>query len=157
MATDRMGVLELLRKAGIDGDTDFLREGVRVLAEAALEALCERMPFGVRALQVDGGSEFMAGFEEACHGRGIELFTLPPRSPKLNGSVERANRTHAEEFYECSNAEPTVAALGAELLVWETTYNTVRPHQALGYLTPAEFLDRWRQDHADSGPAEAVV
>ncbi|MGO9178234.1 MAG: integrase core domain-containing protein [Candidatus Limnocylindrales bacterium] len=23
---------------------------------------------------------------------------------------------------------------------WETTYNTVRPHQALGYLTPAEYL-----------------
>jgi hypothetical protein len=69
-------------------------------AEAALEALCERMPFRVRALQVDGGLEFMAGFEEACHGRGIELFTLPPRSPKLNGSVERANPTRAEEFHE---------------------------------------------------------
>jgi hypothetical protein len=25
---------------------------------------------------------------------------LPPRSPKLNGSVERANRTHSEEFYQ---------------------------------------------------------
>jgi len=25
---------------------------------------------------------------------------LPPRSPKLNGAVERANRTHTEEFYQ---------------------------------------------------------
>ncbi|MBM4124009.1 MAG: transposase, partial [Nitrospira sp.] len=24
--------------------------------------------------------------------------------------------------------------------VWEHTYNHVRPHQALGYLTPAEYL-----------------
>ena len=71
--------------------------------------------------------------------------------------MERANRTHTEPFHECSSAEPTVAALGADLLVWETIYNTVRPHQALGYLTPAEFLDRWRQDHADSSAAEAVV
>ena len=47
--------------------------------------------------------------------------------------------------------------MGSGLRAWETTYNTVRPHQALGYLTPAEFLDRWRQDHADSGGAEAVV
>ncbi|MGO9180248.1 MAG: integrase core domain-containing protein, partial [Candidatus Limnocylindrales bacterium] len=23
---------------------------------------------------------------------------------------------------------------------WETVYNHVRPHQALGYLTPAEYL-----------------
>ncbi|MBI3621338.1 MAG: transposase [Nitrospirae bacterium] len=23
---------------------------------------------------------------------------------------------------------------------WEHVYNTVRPHQALGYLTPAEYL-----------------
>src|SRR5574340_1598847 len=38
MATDRMSVLELLRKAGTDGDVDFLREGVRVLAEAVMEA-----------------------------------------------------------------------------------------------------------------------
>jgi hypothetical protein len=25
---------------------------------------------------------------------------LPPRSLKLNGAVERANRTHTEEFYQ---------------------------------------------------------
>ena len=36
-------------------------------------------------------------------------------------------------------------AIRADLLAWERTYNTVRPHtvrphQALGYLTPAEFL-----------------
>jgi putative transposase len=38
MADDRMAVLDLLRKAGADGDTDFLREGVRILAEAVMEA-----------------------------------------------------------------------------------------------------------------------
>ncbi len=58
------------------------------------------MPFKIKAIQVDGGSEFMAQFEEACQQRRIRLFVLPPRSPKLNGSVERAQRTHTEEFYE---------------------------------------------------------
>lgn len=109
-------------------------------AVLALEAIVARMPFPVRAISVDGGSEFMAEFETACAARGIALFVLPPRSPKLHGSVERANRTHTEEFYECSTAEPTITALGAELRAWETVYNTVRPHQALGYLTPAEYL-----------------
>jgi putative transposase len=109
-------------------------------ATAILDALAVRMPFPVRALSVDNGSEFMAEFEQACAARGIALLTLPPRSPKLNGSVERANRTHTEEFYEVTDAEATLAALGPALREWETTYNMVRPHQALDYLTPAEYL-----------------
>ena len=66
-------------------------------APGALDAIMARMPFEVRAIQVDGGSEFMAEFEEGCRERGVRLFVLPPRSPKLNGCVERANRTHTEE------------------------------------------------------------
>ena len=38
MAEDRMALLEMLRKATADGDTDFVREGVRVLAQAVMEA-----------------------------------------------------------------------------------------------------------------------
>jgi transposase InsO family protein len=109
-------------------------------AVAILDALAARMPFEVRAISVDNGSEFMAEFEQACADRGIALLTLPPRSPKLNGCVERANRTHTEEFYEVTDAETTLADLRPALLDWETTYNTIRPHQALGYLTPAEYL-----------------
>ena len=37
MAKDRMTVLEMLRKAGMDKDVDFLREGVKVLAESIME------------------------------------------------------------------------------------------------------------------------
>jgi putative transposase len=129
---------------------DVLELASNATASAAtrmLDALAERMPFGVRAISVDGGSEFMAGFEEACRTRAITLYVLPPKSPKLNGRVERANRTHTEEFYECTLAEPTVAGLGAELRVWETIYNEIRPHQALGYLTPRQFLDEWKRRH----------
>ena len=89
-------------------------------------------------------SEFMAEFETACQGRGIALFVLSIRSPKLNGTVERASRTHTEEFYEVSEAEPELADRRAALSAWETTYNTVRPHQALGYLTLPSTWPRWR-------------
>jgi transposase InsO family protein len=109
-------------------------------AVGILDALADRLPFPVRAISVDNGSEFMAEFERACAERGIVLYTLPPRSPKLNGRVERANRTHTEEFYEVTEAEATLASLRPALLAWERVYNTVRPHQALGYLTPAEYL-----------------
>jgi len=50
-------------------------------AKRLLDPILRRMTFAVRAIQVDGGSEFMAEFEEECRDRGIRLFILPPRSP----------------------------------------------------------------------------
>src|SRR5207245_9729730 len=96
-----------------------------------LDTLQHRMPFPIRALQVDGGSEFAAEFEQACQQRGLHLFVLPPRSPKLNGSVERAQRTHTEEFYQVNPCSLEMNRLNRELRQWEKIYNTVRPHQSL--------------------------
>jgi putative transposase len=70
----------------------------------------------------------------------LHLFVLPPRSPKLNGAVERANPTHTEEFYQATARSLEMKKLNRELRQWEKIYNTVRPHQALGYLTPQQFL-----------------
>jgi len=111
-----------------------------------LDTLQERMPFPVRAIQVDGGPEFESVFERECQTRGIRLFVLPPRSPKLNGGVERAHRTHTEEFYEVTDCTFDLAELREKLLEWEHIYNTVRPHQALGYLTPKKFLDQLKRE-----------
>jgi hypothetical protein len=30
---------------------------------------------------------------------------------------------------------------------WREEYNTYRPHQSLGYLTPVEFARRWRKEN----------
>ena len=111
-----------------------------VTATSFLEQMRDRMPFKVSAIQVDGGSEFCAQFEDACKELGIRLFVLPPRSPKLNGHVERAQRTHTEEFYEIYDGDLAMEPLNHALRNWETVYNTVRPHQSLGYLTPLQFL-----------------
>lgn len=111
----------------------------RATAQAAagfLDALLSRTPFPVRAVQVDGGSEFMAEFERACQERGVKLFVLPPRSPKLNGHVERAHRTHREEFYQVIDLPDSLDKLREMLRAWEEVYNGYRPHQALGYKTP---------------------
>ena len=86
-----------------------------------------------------------AVFEEECQRRNIKLFVLPPRSPKLNGGVERAHRTHTEEFYEVTESSFDLTELRDELLEWEQVYNTVRPHQALGYMTPLKFLEQWEE------------
>lgn len=118
----------------------------RATAQAAarfLDTLLERMPFPVKAIQVDGGSEFMAQFEVACQERGIQVFVLPPRSPKLNGHVERAQRTHREEFYQVVDLPDSLQELNEMLKAWEEVHNCYRPHQALGYLTPKAFYQRF--------------
>jgi len=119
--------------------------GVRATASAGtatafLDELVARMPFSVQAIQVDGGSEFMAGFERACQDRQIALYVLPPRSPKLNGRVERLNGTARREFWECSDGDLDLPTVQQALQQWEATYNIVRPHQALAYETPQQFL-----------------
>ena len=114
----------------------------RATAHAAagfLDTILERMPFPVRAIQVDGGSEFMAQFEDACRERGVKLFVLPPRSPKLNGHVERAQRTHKEEFYYRLTSVTTLTQVNKLLRRWEDVHNCYRPHQALGQTTPLAF------------------
>jgi putative transposase len=109
-------------------------------AASFLDILGERMPFPIKALQVDGGSEFASQFETECQRRGILLFVLPPHSPKLNGHVERAHRTHTEEFYEVYDGEFDIPSLREALERWEWTYNHVRPSQALNWKSPAEYL-----------------
>jgi len=115
-----------------------------LLAAKFLDLLTEHTPFSIRAIQIDGGSEFKGAFEQACKQRGIVLYVLPPRSPKLNGCVERSNRTHTEEFYEINDFSFDITVLNEELHQWQAIYNTVRPHQAIGYLTPLEYITQWK-------------
>ncbi|WP_036270447.1 integrase core domain-containing protein, partial [Meiothermus rufus] len=99
----------------------------------------------IRAIQVDGGSEFMAEFEEACCALGIALFVLPPRSPKLNGHVERVQRTFREELYT-RPLPPRLSELQAELDASLDHYNRRRPHVALGGLAPLEYLAMMQEE-----------
>ncbi len=126
---------------------DVLAAHLRLTSQAAERVLREafgRFGFPVRAIQIDGGSEFKATFETACAELRIKLFVLPPRSPRLNGHVERAHRTHQEEFYDLYEIPEGLGAHNALLRMWEETYNNVRPHEALGYLTPNEYVARWQ-------------
>ena len=110
-----------------------------------LHHLKTKFPFRIKAIQIDGGSEFKDQFEEACRRLEITLFVNPPRCPEMNGGVERTNRTSREEFYEVEDLALTMEELNRQLEGWEHTYNCVRPHQALDYLTPNEYYRRWKK------------
>jgi len=81
----------------------------------------------------------MAEFEATCQRLGIALFVLPPKSPKLNGHVERMQRTFREEFYT-RPLPARIPELQRELDAYLDYYNRERPHRALNGLAPLEFL-----------------
>jgi putative transposase len=109
-------------------------------AAAFLDQVLAQMPFAVTGLQVDGGSEFMAAFERACQAKSLHLYVLPPKSPKLNGAVERANGSWRYEFYATYDVPDTLAELGPLVESFQHLYNYYRPHGALQGLTPPQYL-----------------
>jgi len=111
-------------------------------ARKFLMELLERFPFRIISIQVDGGSEFMGEFEQACFELGLELFVLPPASPSKNGGVERGNRTFREEFFALPTLSDSLGAYRCDLKEALNKYNTYRPHGALDGLTPMEYITK---------------
>jgi len=64
---------------------------------------------------------------------------IKPRSPQLNGKVERSHRTDQEEFYQLLSYTDDVD-LNEKLKLWEHYYNFNKPHSAFNGKTPYEAL-----------------
>ncbi len=114
-----------------------------------LDKLSKDFPNPLTEIQVDGGSEFRGSFELACKDKNINLFVLPPRSPKLNGGVERLNQTWQDEFYllHYNELPSDLTALNREVDKWQIYYNEQRLHRSLIdenglLLTPMQYLKR---------------
>jgi len=111
-----------------------------------LDAVIERMPGPVRAIQVDGGSEFRADFETACQQKNLALYVLPPRRPQLNGAVERCYGAWRYEFYAAYDLPHRLDKLQPFVDAFAHRYNHHRPHDALDGKTPAEYLTNLSSD-----------
>ena len=100
--------------------------------------LVEQAPYPIQSIQVDGGSEFMADFEQACESLEIPLIVLPPSKPQYNGGVERTNRTLREEFYDkASLLADSMGALRNELR------KAIKPHTLRVVESEAKTRSPW--------------
>lgn len=106
-----------------------------------IEQVIKKSPFPIQKIQVDGGSEFMADFEQTCKKNNIELAVLAPKSLKLNGRVERINGPWRTDFYELYDLPTQLSELRPLLYDYMDTYNWDRTHEALDLQTPQEFLE----------------
>ena len=113
-----------------------------VAAKKFLLELVQKTPFSIKSIQVDGGSEFMADFENACKELNIPLIVLPPAKPEYNGGTERGNRIFREEFYEQPSFRANSLGEAKYLLAKALDkYNNYRPHFNLDGLTPFEYIN----------------
>jgi transposase InsO family protein len=112
-----------------------------------LDYLLERLPFRVEVIQTDNGVEFGSSFHWHVLDKGIGHVYIKPRTPRLNGKVERSHRIDAEEFYRLLDGVviDDARVFNDKLREWEDFYNYHRPHGSLDGQTPYERLKQRTQ------------
>jgi transposase InsO family protein len=104
-----------------------------------IDHVIERFPFRISTVRTDRGHEFQARFHWHVEDRGIQHEYIKPRTPRLNGKVERSHRTDQTEFYQLLTYTDDVD-LNSKLEAWENFYNYDRPHISLDGKTPYEVM-----------------
>jgi hypothetical protein len=134
---------------GIDDHSRYC-VSARLMASERTQSVCDgfnsaMQTYGV-PLQVltDNGKVFTGRFarppvevlfDRICRENGVDHILTQPRSPTTTGKIERFHRTLRIEF-NTRQVFKTLKTAQEALDEWVTYYNTQRPHQGLGDLTP---------------------
>jgi len=99
-------------------------------------------PFPVQAVQTDNGSPFLKEFDRLCKELGLPHYFIYPRHPQQNTYVEISHEADEREFYKQGHVCSILSEMQKDAKEWEGTWNTFRPHEALGQLTPEEYSQK---------------
>jgi transposase InsO family protein len=72
-----------------------------------MDDVVRRLPFRILVVQTDNGAEFQSRFHWHLESLDIRHVYIRPRTPHLNGKVERSHRVDDEEFYQLLDAQGT--------------------------------------------------
>lgn len=104
------------------------------------------------AIRVDNGTEFTsADFTGWCKKEEITIQYTQPGKPMQNGFIERFNGSYRREildaylFFDLEQVRELTTQ-------WMEEYNTRRPHEALGNLTPSEWPEKQRSGNMENLP-----
>lgn len=111
------------------------RNGARFLKECLLG-----FPFPIEGVQTDNGAPFLKEFDKLCKDKDIIHYYIHPRTPKQNTYVERSHRSDKREFYQQGNVYSILSVMQRKIKEREDVWNNVRPHEALGQLTPSQYF-----------------
>lgn len=98
-------------------------------------------PISVKGVQTDNGLEFQGVFDEFLKKGNIPHYFTYPRCPRINGVIERYQRSLKEEFINL-NLELLYdpKEFSSKLASYLLFFNTQRVHQGINYMTPMQFL-----------------
>ena len=99
-------------------------------------------PFSISRVQTDNGLEFERYFRNYVDKQNITHFHNYPKCPKMNAFVERFNRTIQEQFvdWHLFKLRDDIDAFNRDLIDWLLWYNTKRPHESLGMISPLRYI-----------------
>jgi putative transposase len=119
------------------------REAERALEQACLARFGTLRPAGpTPVLRSDNGLIFQSKrFRAACRDYRLTQEYITPYTPEQNGLIERWFRSLEEECVWVNRFDDFAAARRA-IAAWIAWYNAERPHQALGYSSPAAVRSR---------------
>lgn len=99
----------------------------------------------LRVVQTDNGSEFLNEFDEYLGLLQIRHVFVYQKSPRVNGVIERFNRTLQEEFIERNDEYMyDQVEFNQKLYHYLIWYNTKRPHYSLGQIPPVVYMQKFR-------------
>ena len=117
-------------------DVDYSLPAQRVTR--LLDRLVERYGKPER-LRSDNGPEFISQtLQDWCAENRVILHWIEPGKPTQNAYIERFNGTFRREVLN-ANTFGSLAQVRRTADAWLVEYNTERPHQALQFMTPAEY------------------
>lgn len=112
---------------------------------AAFLKICQQdFPFSIQAVQTDNGAPFLKEFAQSCQKQQLPHYYIYPRAPKQNTYVEISHGADKREFYLQGNTWQNRTVMRQKLKEWQRVWNEVRPHQALNYLTPQAYFQKWQ-------------
>jgi putative transposase len=95
-----------------------------------------------RTIRLDNGPEFVSTHLELwCEEHNIQLDFIRPGKPTENARVERFNGSFRRELLDCYVFH-SLTQVREKAYEWMDDYNHHRPHEALGDLSPIQFLER---------------
>lgn len=108
---------------------------------SALKEFARQYKYPVKTIQTDNGSEFLGEFSQYLEKTGIKHEFIYPQSPRINGFIERFNRTFKEEFLYKYELDISEEKFNEKLTRYLTWYNTKRPHQSLNMRPPVVYME----------------
>jgi len=123
---------------------ELVRDSTAMNSALAHQKSKEKFPFVIACQNTDNGSENMKEFRELLKKDTVFHFYSNAGTPTDNPRVERSHLTDELEFYQKGGFKKTFEDQQEATAEWEYFYNFVRPHQALGYLTPMAFYELWK-------------